>query len=112
MLNDTQADKIRSLNDSFRRNLVIGGTVLLTQGVACLEPDLLAELLESVRKFDSFTRDNDPHGEHDFGSIDLGADRYFFKIDYYDQTGTMGSPDPADPTVTRRVMTIMRADEY
>jgi hypothetical protein len=30
MLNDTNAEKIRSLNDSFRRNLVFGGTVLLT----------------------------------------------------------------------------------
>nr|WP_236000531.1 DUF3768 domain-containing protein [Bradyrhizobium uaiense] len=27
-------------------------------------------MLEAVRRFDSFTRDNDPHGEHDFGAID------------------------------------------
>lgn len=71
MLNDTQTDKIPSLNDSFRRNLAIGGTVLLTPGgVTCLEPDRLAELLEAVRGFDSFTRHNDPHGEHGFGAID------------------------------------------
>ncbi|MGY4568137.1 MULTISPECIES: DUF3768 domain-containing protein [Bradyrhizobium] len=112
MLNDTNAEKIRSLNDSFRRNLVFGGTVLLTPGVTSLKIDRQAELLEAVRKFDNFTPDNDPHGEHDFGAIDLGSDRFFFKVDYYDQTGSMGSPDPADPTVTQRVMTIMRADEY
>ncbi|WP_316188837.1 DUF3768 domain-containing protein [Bradyrhizobium sp. SZCCHNS1054] len=112
MLNDTNAERIRSLNDRFRRSLVLGGTVLLTPGVTSLEPDSLAQLLESVREFDSFTPDNDPYGEHDFGSIDHESERYFFKIDYYDQSRAMGSPDPADPTVTQRVMTIMRADEY
>jgi hypothetical protein len=112
MLNETKTDNIRRLNDCFRRNMVIGGTVLLTRGVANLESDRLAELLEAVRKFNNFTPDNDPHGEHDFGSIDLSSIRYFFKIDYYDQSRTAGSPDPADPAVTQRVMTIMRADEY
>ncbi|MDH2406057.1 DUF3768 domain-containing protein [Bradyrhizobium sp. SSUT18] len=70
MLNDTQTDKIRSLNDSFRRNLSLAVPSCLPRGVTCLEPDRLAELLEAVRRFDSFTRDNDPHGEHDFGAID------------------------------------------
>ncbi|WGR93650.1 DUF3768 domain-containing protein [Bradyrhizobium sp. ISRA443] len=64
-----------------------------------LDSDRLAELLDGVRKFDNFTRDNDPHGEHDFGSIDLHSQRYFFKIDYYDLSKTVHSPDPADPTV-------------
>jgi hypothetical protein len=112
MLNETNTAKIRRLNDCFRRNMVIGGSVLLTRGVASLGSDRLAELLEAVRKFDNFTPDNDPHGEHDFGSIDLSSIRYFFKIDYYDQSRTAGSSDPADPAVTQRVMTIMRADEY
>lgn len=112
MLNDTNAERIRSLNDGFRRNLILGGSVLLTTGVTGLEPKLMAELIEAVRTFDDFTQDNDPHGEHDFGSIDFRSERYFFKIDYYDLSRTAGSPDPADPTVTQRVMTIMRADEY
>lgn len=104
--------RIRSLNDGFRRNLVLGGTVLLTPGVTSLESNRLAELLDAVRKFDNFTPGNDPYGEHDFGSIDLYSERYFFKIDYCDLSRTMGSPDPTDPTVTQRVMTIMRAAEY
>jgi len=40
MLNETKTDKIRRLNDCFRRNMVIGGTVLLTRGVASLESEL------------------------------------------------------------------------
>ena len=62
--------------------------------------------------FTTFDAGNDPHGEHDFGALAFGAERYFWKIDYYDADLTFASPDPADPTVTRRVMTIMRADEY
>ena len=36
----------------------------------------------------------------------------FRKIDYYDRATEAGSPDPADPAVTTRVLTLMRADEY
>jgi len=32
-----------------------------------------------VRAFDAFTNDNDPHGEHDFGAIDEGGVRCFWK---------------------------------
>jgi hypothetical protein len=35
-----------------------------------------------------------------------------WKIDYYDRSRRYHSPDPADPKLTVRVLTVMRADEY
>jgi hypothetical protein len=59
-----------------------------------------------------FTNDNDPYGEHDFGAFDVDGARLFWKIDYYDRSLSGGSPDPTDPAVTCRVLTIMLAWEY
>lgn len=112
MLDYTNAEKIRRLNDCFRRSLVFGGSIVLTNGVASLEGQRLGELMTMVRRFDAFTDDNDPHGEHDFGAIELGAVTYFWKIDYYDLSRTAHSPDPANLAVTYRILTVMRADEY
>lgn len=102
---------ITSLNDAFRSSLV-GGKVLLTQGVDALGTDEKTRLLTAVMTYTAFSGDNDPWGEHDFGSIDQDGTRYFWKIDYYDPRGENGSEDPADPVKTLRVLTIMRADEY
>jgi Protein of unknown function (DUF3768) len=65
-----------------------------------------------VRAFAAFTEDNDPHGEHDFGIVDNGDVRCLWKIDYYDREMEFMSPDPADPAVTTRILTLMLADEY
>ena len=104
-------DRIRVLNDNFRSTFV-GGHVLLTRSVAELPLDVQARLVLAVQSFSNFTKDNDPHGEHDFGTIELDGDTYFFKLDYYNSNLTGGSEDPADPEQTARVLTIMRADEY
>jgi hypothetical protein len=66
----------------------------------------------AVRLFSDFSPDNDPHEEHDFGTVVCGGERYFWKIDYLDLDLCNASPDPSDPAFTIRVMTIMRADEY
>jgi len=103
--------RIRLLNDNFRSTFV-GGQVVMTPGVADLPLDVRARLILAVQSFSNFTKDNDPHGEHDFGSIEIEGETYFFKVDYYALDMAGGSEDPADPTVTERVLTIMRADEY
>jgi hypothetical protein len=107
----SSAERVRALNDAFRRTFV-GGMVMITAGVEALPLEQRRSLLQKVRAFDAFSEDDDPHGEHDFGAIEEGGVRYFWKIDSYDRTTEFGSPNPADPAVTTRVMTIMRADEY
>ncbi len=105
--------RIRELNDRFRAMpFAPQGQLLLTSGVADLPPGDIAAILRLVTTFDAFTPDNDPHGEHDFGAFTYRETRYFWKIDYYDRDRNYGSPDPADPAVTSRILTVMRADEY
>ena len=107
----SKSDRIRVLNDNFRSTLV-GGQVVMTAGVDALPLDTKARVLLAVQSFSNFTKDNDPHGEHDFGSFEIEGEHYFWKIDYYALDLRGGSEDPADPNGTTRVMTIMRADEY
>ena len=63
--------------------------------------------------FTDFTKDNDPHREHDFGAFDVDGQRLFWKIDYFDQRDPdLGAEDPSDEATTERVLTLMLADEY
>ena len=104
-------EKIRMLNDALRTTLQ-GGRVMMTAGVDALPPDILASVLSKMREFKDFSPANDPHGEHDFGSLEVNGHQVFFKIDYYDLKLEDGSEDPADPTKTTRVLTLMLATEY
>ena len=101
---------IATQNDQFRRHP--GRDWTITSGVQAKGPLFVIVAIGAVRAFDAFAGDNDPHGEHEFGAFNLGPERLFWKIDYYDKDLAFGSPDPTDPSVTRRVLTVMLASEY
>ena len=104
-------DRIRTLNDEVRKHLLGGGAVI-TPGIAALGQEAVERLVKTIAVFDDFCHANDPHEEHDFGSFRFDGIDVIFKIDYYDKSLNYHSPNPADPSVTERVITIMRADEY
>ena len=103
--------KIRVLNDKLRCE-VMGGQILMTSGVTSLGPEKVARIWEIVAKFDAFTEDNDPHGEHDFGAFEFEGTSVLWKIDYYDSSLEFGSDDPSDANKTTRVLTILLSAEY
>jgi hypothetical protein len=123
-----RAERIAALNDRARQAMGIGCTLVATVGFVSLPEADQCRVRELVETFDAFDEGNDPHGERDFGTIYQLADgrwtterprlpedereRVFWKLDYYDLDLTGGSENPADATVTRRVLTIMLSDEY
>ena len=108
----SKSAKIAALNDALRRTLT-GGRIYKTDGIDALDADVQAKILEAVRTFGQFTKDNDPYGEHDFGAVDVESQRCFWKIDYFDRRDPdLGAEDPADSAATERVLTIMLAEEY
>ena len=108
---DTKTARIRALNDELRQNFA-DGLAVMTPGIAALGGEAVARIVKTIAVFDDFCHANDPHEEHDFGAFDADGHRVLFKIDYYDESLTYHSPDPADPSVTKRVITIMLAEEY
>jgi hypothetical protein len=108
---ETHIKEIARLNDCLRKTLT-GGRVVVTAGVAALDVQTRASVLNAVRTYTSFTPANDPYGEHDFGSLSVDGHEFFWKIDYYDPSLTRHSEDAANPSVTARVLTIMLAKEY
>jgi hypothetical protein len=121
----TRAERIARLNDLARRAMGIACVVVATEGVRALSEADQSRLRELIETFDAFTPDNDPYGERDFGAIWQGLDGVWsalrpadvavtvlWKVDAYDRELRFGSEDPADPAVTRRVLTIVLASEY
>lgn len=104
-------DRIRALNDKLRQHLIGGGAVM-TPGVAALGSDFVDRAVKTLAAFDDFHHDNDPHQEHDAGVFELDGFILMWKVSYYDKTLTFHSPNPADPSVTERIITLMLIEEY
>ena len=108
---EPRAEAIARLNDELRKNLR-GGHFMVTRGVRSLPGFAASDLIRAVAAYDCFDVDNDPHGERDFGDVELCGATLLWKIDYYDQQLQYASPDPADASVTTRVLTVMLESEY
>lgn len=124
----SQRERIARLNDMARQAMGVACTAVATVGFRSLSASDQSRVRELIETYDAFDDDNDPHGERDFGTIyqlgdgrwtterprlrDDERERVFWKLDYYDRDLRFGSDDAANPAVTRRVLTIMLADEY
>jgi len=108
---DERTARIRELNDQLRTT-GLGGETMITRSLAALDKEELARVLTAVREFKDFSPDNDPWGEHDCAVLEVDGRRILFKIDYYDASLEFGSDDPGDPAKTKRVLTIMLAEDY
>jgi len=84
--------------------------MLFTRG-ASLPVERQLSLQDAVRRFQTFTEENDPHGEHDFGMIVRFGQKFFWKIDYFENSNMELGGDPYREDVFR-VLTVMRAYEY
>ena len=120
--------RIARLNDRARQAMGVACTAVATVGFQSLPEADQSQVRELIETFGAFDEDNDPHGERDFGAVyqlgdgrwttdrprvrDDERERVFWKLDYYDRDLQFGSEDAANPAVTRRVLTIMLADEY
>ena len=123
-----QAARIASLNDLARRAMGVACTAVATVGFRSLPDADQSRVREMIETYDAFDEFSDPHGERDFGTIyqlcdgrwtterprlsDDERERVFWKFDYYDRNLQFGSEDAANLVITRRVLTIMLADEY
>lgn len=102
---------IQRLNDRLRKTGQ-GGQVLITDGILERGLDFARKVVGQIAAFDSFSEENDPWGEHDCAGLQVDGQRVLWKIDYYDRRMEFLSPNPADPKVTCRVLTIMLSSEY
>ena len=110
-MSEEKKARIRGLNDLLRKTSQ-GGQILMTAGVSQLSKETIGRIAEAVKNYNDFSPENDPYGEHDFGSFEIEAHKLFWKIDYYANDMMHGSNDASDPKMTKRVLTIMLASEY
>lgn len=123
----SKTSRIAQLNDAARQQRLKHSRTVFTRslldtlvddGIPAHEQGLRRTLVQSalLRKIATceFTPDNDPHAEHDFGSLDYDGHKIFWKIDVYENDGSFqwGASKPWDETTSFRILTIMLASDY
>jgi len=105
----SNSESIAILNDKLRIKGE-GGLTYVSDGVAKKIEDGI-DVMGVVRSFSVFTEDNNPYGERDFGGFEVEGQKYFWKIDYFDEDLKGSAPDYTDPK-TKRILTVALAEEY
>lgn len=103
--------RVRDLNDQFRQDRK-GGYYRLTESMVALGYEKCTQVLQAIADYDGFTPDNDPPGLHDFGCVTVAGEPYFWNIDYLDKSEMNDSADPADASVTVRILEIMSSSDF
>lgn len=114
---------IQQKNDNFRKNLI---EITATQNQRHFQPTPLVQhlyktdidkfyrLLDTAMTYKGFDDDNDPWNEHDMAFFEFEGEKYFFKIDYYDENFEFGAEDEdkMKDDKCKRVLTLALAEEY
>ena len=87
-MTDEKTKRIRELNDHVRQRITspwknpsgVRANIFKTQGIDALPIEDQLTILASIREYDDFTEDNDPHGEHDFGSLDHNEQKKILEV--------------------------------
>ena len=94
----------RAARITFTRNCLATFCDPDTIGIAVIQSQLLAAFRDCAFSDDS--------PERDFAVIEFRGRKVWLKIDYYDRELCYGSDDPADASVTTRVVTILLPEDY
>lgn len=109
-------ERIALLNDRARAGLDRRARIVLTANLlnrfsdGTRASDIMAQarIMRSMRTC-SFAEDCP---ERDLAFFEVDTVRIMMKIDYYDDELEYGSEDPADASITRRVITLMLPEDY
>jgi hypothetical protein len=111
-----RTERIALLNDAARQGNDRMARIVMTSGLlAELGGDTVAQTmmaqarLMAALRHCTFAPDSP---ERDFASMDVDGIKVLMKVDYYDTELAFGSEDPANPAMTRRVITLMRPADY
>ena len=69
------------------------------------------EILWKVQNFNVFNNSNNPHGERDFGIVEVDKESYHFKFDYFEDE-TLQYAAENHLIEAYRVLTILHSTEY
>lgn len=106
---EMRVNRIRQLNDSFRRRFFFSEAIL-TQSLVALGTDVTRTALMEIRRAPAGSGDASDD-EHNIGVLEVRGRKLVWKIHYYDAAMELASEDPADPLKTSRVLSVMLASE-